>query len=105
VSVHPGLVDTDLLNTLSMARKLFVLGAAKLMGVSAIPQEKGRLNQLWAAAGAKKSDLVNGAFYMPVGVQSNDKLDKTAKSAEFATELWTWTQDVLAKFGEGPGKP
>jgi len=60
--------------------------------------EQGRLSQLWAAARAKKDELVNGGYYMPVGRLSNDRLDKTATSTKLAEELWTYTQDVLAKF-------
>jgi hypothetical protein len=68
------------------------------LGVSFMEIEQGRLSQLWAAAGAKKDELVNGGYYMPVGRLSNDRLDKTAKSTKLADELWTYTQDVLAKF-------
>ena len=60
--------------------------------------EQGRLSQLWVAAGATKDELVNGGYYMPVGRLSNDRLDKTATSTMLAEELWTYTQDVLAKF-------
>lgn len=58
---------------------------------------QGRLSQLWAAAGAKGKDLVSGGFYMPVGRESNDRLDTTAKSLKLATDLWNYTQDVLAR--------
>jgi hypothetical protein len=68
-----------------------------LQGTSLIPPEKGRLNQLWAAAGSARAQLVNGAFYMPVGVLSNRDLDTTAKSEQFATELWRWSNEVLDK--------
>lgn len=34
---------------------------------------------------------------MPVGVLSNDKLDKTAKDEKIAAELWKWTDDVLTE--------
>jgi hypothetical protein len=98
VSVHPGVVTTDLLNTLSAPRKALYRAANWIQGVSFIPPEKGRLNQLWAAAGAQRSELVNGAFYTPVGVLSNGDLDATAKSEEFATELWRWSNEVLDKF-------
>ncbi|KAI0384866.1 oxidoreductase [Hypomontagnella monticulosa] len=97
VSVHPGVVATDLVNTLSPMRKAFVLTTNKLLGGELWDEKKGRLSQLWVAAGAKRDELVNGAYYMPVGVLSNDKLDKTAKSEELARELWSWTDDVLAK--------
>lgn len=45
-------------------------------------------NQLWAAAGAKKNEIENGAYYMPVGALSQGKLDKVATSETFANELW-----------------
>lgn len=61
-------------------------------------EDQGRLSQLWAAAGAKENELVNGGFYMPVGRLSNDRLDKTANSTELSQNLWTFTQDVLSKF-------
>ena len=67
---------------------------------------QGRLSQLWAAAGAKKDELVNGGFYMPIGKLSNDRLDNTAKSQQLAEDLWTYTQDVLAKvWMPGHGEP
>ena len=61
-------------------------------------ETQGRLSQLWAAGGAKMVELVNGGYYMPIGRLSNDRLDKTANSPKLAEELWTYTQDVLAKF-------
>lgn len=61
-------------------------------------EDQGRLSQLWAAAGAKRDELEDGGFYMPVGRLSNDRLDKTAKSLELSKKLWTFTQDVLSKF-------
>jgi hypothetical protein len=57
--------------------------------------EEGVHSQLYVAAGAKKTDLVNGGFYMPVGVLSNSKLDKAAKSEKLAAELWDWTEKAL----------
>ncbi|KAI1375966.1 oxidoreductase [Hypoxylon crocopeplum] len=97
VSVHPGVVATDLVNSLPMVKKAFVYGANWLMGVSVVDEKKGRISQLWVAAGAKRDELVNGAFYMPVGVPSNNKLDRFAKSEELASELWSYTEDSLAK--------
>ena len=95
VSVHPGVVTTDLVNNLSASRKALVYTANWVQGISLIPPEKGCLNQLWAAAGSERTEVVNGAFYMPVGVLSNNKLDSVAKSEDFASELWRWTEEVL----------
>ncbi|KAI0837430.1 oxidoreductase [Hypoxylon sp. FL0890] len=97
VSVHPGVVATDLVNTLPPVRKALVYVMNWLMGVTVVDEKKGRLSQLWVAAGAKRDELMNGAYYMPVGVLSNDKLDSVAKSEELARKLWTYTEDVLSK--------
>lgn len=60
-------------------------------------EEQGRLSQLWVAAGGKKSEIVNGAYYEPVGVMCNDKLNATAKDQNLAKELWDWTEKALNK--------
>lgn len=98
ISVHPGAVKTDLTGTISWAKKAFINVLFFFLGVSFMEQHQGRLSQLWAAAGAKKEELINGGFYMPVGRLSDDRLDKVAKSEKLAGELWDWTEDVLAKF-------
>ncbi|KAI5864452.1 oxidoreductase [Durotheca rogersii] len=97
VSVHPGVVSTDMVNNLSLGRKAFVYGVNWLMGISVVDESEGRLSQLWVAAGAKRDELVNGAYYMPVGVQSNNKLDSYAKSKELARELWSYTENIVGK--------
>jgi hypothetical protein len=47
------------------------------------------------SVGIPRDEIENGGFYRPVGVLSNDALDKVAKSEEFAKELWDWTQAAL----------
>lgn len=47
------------------------------------------------SVGIPRDKIVNGAFYRPVGLESNGSLDKVAKSEEFAKELWEWTQTAL----------
>jgi NAD(P)-dependent dehydrogenase (short-subunit alcohol dehydrogenase family) len=98
VSVHPGVVKTDLVNNLSVARKAVVYVSQYVQGVSLMEEWQGCLNQLWAAAGATKEELLNGAFYRPVGALSNDMLDKMAKDSELANKLWSWTEEVLTKY-------
>lgn len=98
VSVHPGAVRTDLTTTISFMHKILTNIFFWWMDISLMDVSQGRLSQLWAAAGATKDQLVNGGFYMPVGRLSDDRLDKTAKSRELGQELWTYTQDALAKF-------
>ncbi|KAI1849615.1 hypothetical protein JX266_004564 [Neoarthrinium moseri] len=98
VSVHPGVVKTDLVEGLSTATRYFVKATSAILGNRLLDPSQGRLSQLWAAAGARKEQLVNGALYLPVGVMSNHTLDKTAKSPEFAKKLWAWTQTILDEY-------
>ncbi|EHK20439.1 uncharacterized protein TRIVIDRAFT_48862 [Trichoderma virens Gv29-8] len=97
VSVHPGVVKTDLVNTLSFTDTAFLHIANLILGVSILTPEEGVLNQLWAAAGASRNDLVNGAYYKPVGVLSNSDInkDKAAKDKELTSKLWAWTNEIL----------
>lgn len=95
VSLHPGVVKTDLLGNLGLRDKILVyLGNIG----NVIGPEEGVLNQLRAAAGAKKGTLENGAYYMPVGIQSNSKLGTDAKDPELANNLWEWTEKALEGF-------
>jgi len=55
------------------------------------------LSQLWAATESKKGTIENGAVYMPVGIQSNSKLESTAKDHKLATELWEWTEESAGR--------
>ncbi|OKL55355.1 hypothetical protein UA08_09416 [Talaromyces atroroseus] len=98
ISVHPGASHTPLTTRPPLHLKLLVIIVLWLMGATFMEEDKGRLSQLWAAAGAKKEQLTNGGFYMPVGRLSDDRLDETASSPELAKNLWTYTQDVLSKF-------
>jgi NAD(P)-dependent dehydrogenase (short-subunit alcohol dehydrogenase family) len=98
VSVHPGVVETGLVTALPAWRRRFVTGTNRLMGKALLPPAQGSYSQLWCAAGAPSADLVNGAYYMPIGVMSNASLDAAASSEALARELWAWTEGVLANF-------
>ncbi|KAL7928344.1 NAD(P)-binding protein [Trichoderma chlorosporum] len=84
VSVHPGVVKTDLVNTLSFADSAFLHIANLIQGVSILTPEEGVLNQF-------------RAYYKPVGVLSNSDInkDKAAKNEELSKKLWTWTMEIL----------
>lgn len=56
------------------------------------------MNQLWMAAGAKKESILNGAFYLPAGVESNKILTEEARSVELGDRLWEWSQNLLANY-------
>ncbi|KAH0432704.1 short-chain dehydrogenase/reductase family Oxidoreductase [Colletotrichum camelliae] len=98
VTVHPGVVDTGLVTNQNLKNRILVYLPQKLMGATILTPEQGSWNQVWAAAAARKEELVNGGFYMPVGHLSNDKLDSSATNEKLAGELWRWTEDVLAGF-------
>lgn len=94
VSVHPGVILTDLYNPMGGRFPLLGLGfkAIGLLGTS-VPD--GARNQLWAAVGAKKEDLVNGAYYVPVGNLKRNNY--YAQSEEMGKRLWEWTEGELEK--------
>lgn len=98
VSVHPGAVNTESITSIPWYVKLTTVIYLFFTGVTFMEVDKGRLNQLWTAAGAQNNELVNGGFYMPVGRLSDDSLDKTATNPQLAQQLWVYTQDVLSKF-------
>lgn len=93
LSIHPGVVETDLVGNLGRANKLFVYAAN--MGKVVKPAE-GAYNQLWAATSDKKK-LANGTFYEPIGVVST-KHDKLSQDAKLAETLWEWTDKELEKY-------
>ncbi|KAF2688326.1 NAD(P)-binding protein [Lentithecium fluviatile CBS 122367] len=98
VSVHPGVVLTDLYYTQAWWNRWFIDFGCWAQGLKLLQPHQGSWNQVWCAAAAEKGELVSGGFYYPVGVEKMAMLDKTAKSAELAKELWDWTEGVLAKF-------
>ncbi|KAJ5306485.1 hypothetical protein N7508_005500 [Penicillium antarcticum] len=94
VSVHPGIIVTDLYNSINDSSPFAAMGT-KTLGLfgSSIPQ--GACNQLWAAAGAKKGVLSNGGYYVPVG---NLKChNKYVASEDMGKRLWEWTEAELVK--------
>jgi NAD(P)-dependent dehydrogenase (short-subunit alcohol dehydrogenase family) len=96
VSVHPGIILTDLYDPISQRSSAIALGS-KTMRIfgSSIPQ--GACNQLWAAAGAKKQDLVNGGYYVPIGNLKHH--NKYAQSEEMGRRLWEWSEAEAQRWG------
>ncbi|KAF1837795.1 NAD(P)-binding protein [Decorospora gaudefroyi] len=86
VVIHPGL------------NKTFVSVTSRMSGTKWLQAHEGILNQLWCAAGAKKGELRNGGFYMPVGVNCTDQLTIEAKDGVLAERLWEWAGKVLSKY-------
>ncbi|KAJ9224836.1 hypothetical protein DTO207G8_7905 [Paecilomyces variotii] len=96
VSVHPGIILTDLYDSM-WKNSIFTTVSSRVMGVFATPLSKGTYNQLWAAAGAKKENLMNGAYYVPVGILKAKNY--YAVNKDMGKRLWEWTEAELEKFG------
>ncbi|CRG89487.1 short-chain dehydrogenase/reductase family protein, putative [Talaromyces islandicus] len=96
VSVHPGVILTGLYSSVSQRYAFGGLGT-KMVGIFGTQIPKGAHNQLWAAAGARKEELANGNYYVPVG---NHKINnKFAKDETMGRRLWEWSEAELKKFG------
>lgn len=94
ISVHPGIILTDLYDSISQRSSLIGLGSKTLQFFGSSVSE-GAYNELWAAAGAKKDDLTNGGYYIPVGHLKPH--NKYAQSKEMGKQLWDWTEAELKK--------
>lgn len=97
VSLHPGIIMTEL-HTASQQKFSLVGFAMKWMApfiARDIPG--GALNTLWLAAGAKKDQLQNGAYYTPVGNLKGS--NKWSTDANAGKTLWNWTETELANVG------
>jgi hypothetical protein len=88
-----------MVTTISWYEKLILRIFFFFQGISFIEEQQGCRSQLWAAAGAPRSELVDGGFYCPIGSLGNDSLarDKVATDPKLGEELWTYTQDAITK--------
>ncbi|PGH07480.1 hypothetical protein GX51_01781 [Blastomyces parvus] len=87
VSVHPGLVQTNLYSSTKSSNPLVRYGTI-IAGPLFAGEEEGALNHLWAA-GVEKQQLTNGAYYEPVGVRARNWF---AEDENVGNELWTWAE-------------
>ncbi|KAI1421471.1 oxidoreductase [Xylaria sp. FL1777] len=92
-SLHPGAVETGLVNDLKLADRLFV--RASMLGKMISPEE-GTFNHLWAVS-VPRNEVKQGGFYEPVGVFPPDA-DAIAKEKKFASKLWEYTDQELQKW-------
>lgn len=96
VSLHPGMIKTDLYVPNSESNFLVRYGAMIFGPLIFQDVAHGAFNQLWASAGTEKSELTNGSYYTPVGKLRNNKW---ASDAEAGRKLWEWTEKELATAG------
>ncbi|KAF2469628.1 oxidoreductase [Lindgomyces ingoldianus] len=92
VSIHPGVIRTGLIDTLSTFNKCFCELATVGQKISI---QDGAKNQLWAAT-CKKEKIQNGVFYEPVGKVG--RTTSASKDAKLAAKLWEWTEGELKAF-------
>lgn len=88
VSLHPGIIHTDLYAPSSDSNFFLRLGLPSVAYFFFDDVKHGAMNQIWCAAGARKGELVNGAYYTPVGRIRPDLLTNDEASGE---RLWNWT--------------
>jgi NAD(P)-dependent dehydrogenase (short-subunit alcohol dehydrogenase family) len=96
VSLHPGIIKTDLYLPNAKSNAIVRWGARIVGPVLFATVETGALNQLWAAAGAKREELVNGGYYTPVG---KHRTNKWSTDADAGRKLWEWTEKELKTAG------
>ncbi|KAI1617734.1 short-chain dehydrogenase/reductase [Exophiala viscosa] len=96
VSLHPGMIKTDLYTPNLEVNPLVRYGSLLMGGLIFQTIEAGALNQLWLAAGARKEEIKNGQFYTPVGKVNNNKWATDAKDGK---RLWEWTEQELKNAG------
>lgn len=94
VAVHPGIIVTNLYGALNSQSLLAALGS-KILHFSGSSVRQGACNSLWAAAAAKKEDLTNGGYYVPVGILK--RRNKWACNEDRGKRLWEWTELELTK--------
>lgn len=96
VSLHPGAIMTDLYKPGKENNLILRFGAAVVAPLFFLSISQGSLNQLWLAT-AKKEEIVNGAYYKPIGNLS--KGSAYAQDDELARRLWDWTEKELDEKG------
>ena len=96
VSVHPGIVRTDLYASSKKTNPLIKYGIALMGPLVMQTPDHGAHNQLWAATVSKKH-ISSGSYYKPVGVLS--KGGGNAGDSEMSGKLWKWTENELAAKG------
>ncbi|KAK9311431.1 hypothetical protein V1522DRAFT_373596 [Lipomyces starkeyi] len=100
-SVHPGLVNTNLIRNANGSRMLaiIVLIVTTLMKVLpiSVPPEKGVYTQLFAIASDRFTREMSGAYLVPVAKVGTTT--KQGKNDELAKALWEWTENEMKHAG------
>ena len=97
VSLHPGLIKTDLYLPNQEANTVLKYGLALVGPLVMQDVPHGAHNQLWAAAGSKREQLMDGVYYTPVGAAKTG--NKFAADKVAAKKLWDWTEQEVREAG------
>lgn len=96
VSVHPGLVNTNLYATAFEKYGVFGRIGHMVRDLAFTRMADGAKNQLWAAVAPKgnsQGEVLRGEYYTPVGIAGNG--NKYAVDEKLADELWEWSEKEL----------
>ncbi|PNP42024.1 hypothetical protein TGAMA5MH_06203 [Trichoderma gamsii] len=96
MSVHPGLIKTDLYSDTFENSYFMRFGMALVGPLVYHDAVYGALTQLWTAT-AEKNKIQQGAFYTPVG--KLQKGNSWANNADASKKLWEWTEEKLKEKG------
>jgi retinol dehydrogenase-12 len=98
VSIHPGIVDTELTPALVKSTPMCIL-RRWVGGGELLTPAQGSWNALWAATA---KDIISGQYYEPVGVVG--KRTPKTNDEELRAKLWKWTEEQLNAFLASNGK-
>ena len=95
VSLHPGIILTQLYESSKESNMFLKYGLSSVAHVAFDDVARGALGQLYLSVGAPKDEVVNGAYYVPVG--KHQLIDLTQDSQQ-AAQLWQWSEDQLKDY-------
>ena len=93
VIVHPGVVDTNLVSSLSKEDQALVHQMNPLGPDKLLTPEKGAHNVVWASS---TKEIESGQYYEPIGLIG--QTSSFTRDADLATNLYDWTQKELERF-------
>lgn len=95
VSLHPGVILTQLYDSTRNANFIVRLGLPSFARLMFDDVPRGALGQLFLAAGAKKETLMNGGYYTPVGRRQDVALTNNEGQAG---RLWQWSDEQVKDY-------
>ena len=101
VSLNPGLVDTDLFESVFGWFGPLRRAVESVKGLVFVKVQEGAKNSLWAAtaplegkdASTTGRGVKSGVYYMPIGV--DEGANRAARDPALAEKLWEWTEKEL----------